>query len=196
LEGCNRFLHRVWRLAVPGSDLLAEHPPRHGDAGEADLAVLRATHRLVAEVSECFQRWSYNVAVARAMAFVNDLYRWVQSPDGPHGDTLERAVDTLLELLAPTVPHITAELWARRHTGDHVHDRPWPQADPAMLVEDTVTLVIQVDGKVRDRIEVPAGAGEEVCVEAALGSAKVQAHLDGEPRKVIARPPKLVNLVT
>jgi leucyl-tRNA synthetase len=196
LEGCNRFLHRVWRLAVPGSELLAEHPPRHGEAGQADLAIRRATHRLVAEVTECFQRWSYNVAVARAMAFVNDLYRWVQSPDGPHGDTLEHAVDALLELLAPAVPHIAAELWARRHTGDHVHDRPWPQPDPDLLAEDTVTLVVQVDGRVRDRIEVPAGSGADVCVEAALGSAKVRDHLDGEPRKVIARPPKLVNLVT
>jgi leucyl-tRNA synthetase len=77
-----------------------------------------------------------------------------------------------------------------------VHDRPWPQPDPDLLVEDTVTLVVQVDGRVRDRIEVPAGSGADVCVEAALGSAKVRDHLDGEPRKVIARPPKLVNLVT
>jgi leucyl-tRNA synthetase len=195
LEGCNRFLHRLWRVAVPGSDLLAEHPPRGGEPTEADTALARATHRLVAEVTESFQRWSYNVAVAKAMAFVNDLYRWVQSPEGAHSDTLEHALDTLLELLAPAAPHVTAELWARRHTGDHVHGRPWPQADPAMLVQDTVTLVVQVDGKVRDRIEVPAGAGEDECLEAALGSDKVRAHLRGEPAKVIVRPPKLVNLV-
>jgi leucyl-tRNA synthetase len=196
LEGCNRFLHRLWRLAVPDSELLAEHPPRRGEPTDADLALRRATHRLVAEVSESFQRWAYNVAVAKAMAFLNELYRAVQSPEGGHLDTLDDALDTLIELLAPAVPHVTAELWARRHTGDHVHDRPWPRADPAMLVEDTVTLVVQVDGKVRERLEVPAGADEAACVAAALGSPKVQTHLRGEPRKVIARPPKLVNLVT
>jgi leucyl-tRNA synthetase len=101
LEGCNRFLHRLWRLAVPDSELLAEHPPRRGEPTDADLALRRATHRLVAEVTESFQRWAYNVAVAKAMAFLNELYRAVQSPEGGHLDTLDDALDTLIELLAP-----------------------------------------------------------------------------------------------
>ena len=199
LEGCSRFLLRVWRLAIPGSDLLSG--VRDGAATPADDAVVTAAHRLVADITDTFERWSYNVAVAHYMAFVNDLYRYVQSADRAHGPTVAFATDTLLSLLAPAAPHMTAELWERRRAeegapGAHIHVTAWPSADPARLVEETVTLVVQVAGKVRDRIEVPADADEPTCVAVALGSDKVQAHLGGvEPRRIIARPPRLVNLV-
>ncbi len=199
LEGCAKFLHRVWRLAVPDSDLAPE--ARGGSRTDADEAIVRATHRLIDDITNAFDRWSYNVGVARFMAFVNDLYRYVQSDEGAHGATLDEAVDTLLRLLAPACPHMTAELWSMRHptNGDrpaHIHESPWPTADPSLLVEDTVTLIVQVNGKVRDRLEVAADADEAVCIDAAMASDKVRAHLGaGEPRKVIARPPKLVNLV-
>ena len=199
LEGCSKFLHRVWRLAVPESDLCES--PRTGARTAADGQVERATHRLIADISSSFDRWSYNVAVSRYMAFVNDLYRYVQSDEGPHAATLDESVDTLLQLLAPACPHMTAELWSLRHPdapghGAHIHESPWPVADPSLLVEDTATLVVQVNGKVRDRIEVPADADEPTCTNLALASEKVRAHLGaGEPRKVIARPPKLVNIV-
>ncbi len=199
LEGCAKFLQRVWRLAVPGSDLTAA--VRTGERTGDDEQVVRATHRLIADISSSFDRWSYNVAVSRYMAFVNDLYRYVQSDQGPHAATLDESVDTLLQLLAPACPHMTAELWSLRHPaagphGGHIHESSWPVADPSLLVEDTVTLVAQVNGKVRDRIEVAADADEATCVAAAMASEKVRAHLGaGEPRKVVARPPKLVNIV-
>ncbi len=198
LEGCSKYLHRVWRLAVPGSELVAG--TRDGAPSPADEQIERERHRLIDGITSSFDRWSYNVGVSRYMAFVNDLYRYVQSDEGPQVETLDRALDTLLQLLAPACPHMTAELWSMRHTDGaqvaHVHETPWPQADPAMLVEDEVTLVVQVNGKVRDRLQVAASADEAACVAAALGSEKVRAHLgDGEPRKVIARPPKLVNVV-
>jgi leucyl-tRNA synthetase len=199
LEGCSRFLLRVWRLAVPGSDLLTK--VRDGDSTDADVAVVRATHRLIDGITGDFERWSYNVAVSKYMAFVNELYRYVQSDEGPDGETIAFATDTLLQLLAPATPHMAAELWQRRRALDgdahaHVHTTAWPKADPTLLVDDTVTLIVQVKGKVRDRIEVPADADEATCVAAALASAKVRAQLDGaEPRKVIARPPGLVNIV-
>jgi leucyl-tRNA synthetase len=202
LEGCSKFLHRVWRLAVPGSDLEAA---RTGARTTEDEAVVRATHRLIDDITNSFDRWSYNVGVARYMGFVNDLYRYVQSDEGAHAATLDEAIDTLLRLLAPACPHVSAELWSLRHPVGgatstsplaHVHESPWPVADPALLVEDTVTLVVQVNGKVRDRLEVAADADEAQCVAAALASEKVRAQLgDGEARKVIARPPKLVNVV-
>jgi leucyl-tRNA synthetase len=193
LEGASRFLRRVWRLAVPGGP--AGVVRRDGPAGPADVALQRATHRLVADVTADFDRWAYNVAVARYMAFVNELAR-AAGEGGVHGPTWDQAVDTLLQLLAPACPHVTAELWARRHDGAHVHTSAWPVADPAMLVEESVTLVVQVDGKVRDRVEVAADADEAACVAAALASEKVRAQLGGaEPRTVIARPPKLVNVV-
>jgi leucyl-tRNA synthetase len=93
-------------------------------------------------------------------------------------------------------PHVTAELWERRHPGEHVHAHAWPTADPVMAAVPTETMVVQVNGKVRDRIEVPVGIDAAEAERLALASPRVREHLDGgEPQKVIARPPKLVNVV-
>ncbi len=194
LEGCSRFLHRVWRLALP--DAAATWTLHDGAATEADDAVRRATHRLIVDVSESFDRWSYHVAVARFMAFVNEVQRAAREEPGLRRDTFDEAVDTLLLLLAPAAPHVAAELWSRRHGGEHVHERAWPAADESLLVEETVTLIVQVDGKVRDRVEVPSTADEAACVAAALASPRVVSLLGGaEPARVVARPPKVVNVV-
>jgi leucyl-tRNA synthetase len=105
------------------------------------------------------------------------------------------AIDTLLELLAPFAPHLAAEAYDARHS-EHVHLRPWPVADPAYLKADRVTLVVQFNGKLRDRIDVDADITEDAAVALALASPKVQQALAGaEPRRVIARPPNLVNIV-
>ena len=129
------------------------------------------------------------------MEQVNELYRYRQSDEGARRETLDEAVDTLLLLAAPMVPHITAELWERRR-GDHVHTHSWPVADPSRLAVETETMVVQVNGKVRDRIEVPAGIDEAEAERLALASEGVQRLLAGaEPRKVIVRVPKLVNVV-
>jgi leucyl-tRNA synthetase len=191
IEGCSRFLHRLWRLAEGEVGDAAEE--RHPTT--VDVEIERATHRLIAKVGDDYERWSYNTAVAAFMEHTNELYRYVQAPDGPRRETLDTALDTLLLLLAPMAPHITAELWERRR-GTHVHEQAWPQADPAMLVVETVTMVVQVNGKVRDRIEVDADVDAAGAEALALASEKVQAHLGGRPpRKVIARPPQLVNVV-
>ena len=126
------------------SDSPASAPPE-------DVAIRRATHQLIDRVTRDYERWSYNTAVAACMEFVNLLHPYVR--DGGRPDVVDEAVDTLLLLLAPMTPHLAAEAWERRH-GDHIHLRTWPVADPALLVEDTVTMVVQVNGKVRDRIEV------------------------------------------
>ncbi|HWG73000.1 MAG TPA: leucine--tRNA ligase [Acidimicrobiales bacterium] len=189
IDGCHRFLARVWRLAS-------------GDVGEAvgrevtdaDTDVERATHRLVAKVSGDFEHWSYNTAVAACREFTNHLYRYAQA--GARRQTLEAAIDTLLTLMAPMTPHLSAELWERRKGDDtRVHAQPWPVADPGLVRRESVTMVVQVNGKVRDRIEVDAGIGEDEAVALAMASPKVVRYLNGEPRKVIARPPGLVNLV-
>jgi leucyl-tRNA synthetase len=191
IEGCARFLHRVWRLAAGE----AGNPAVEREVVDADLEIARATNRLIAKVDDDYERWSYNTAVAAFMEFTNELYRYVQAPEGPRAETLAGALDTLLLLMAPMAPHVTAELWERRN-GGHVHEQAWPEADPALLVVDTVTMVVQVNGKVRDRIEVPAGINADDAERLALASAKVQGFLGGNPpRKVIARPPQLVNLV-
>ena len=193
IEGCAKFLARVWRLAVPGSDLVSS--ARNGQPELADLEVDRATHRLVARITDEYDRWSYNTAVAGFMQFTNILYRWVQEENGPHAPTLAAAIDALLLVMAPAAPHMCAELWERRR-GDHVHAEAWPIADPAKLISETVTLVVQVNGKVRDRIAVAVDIDEAAAEAAALASERVQAFLGGRtPERVIVRPPNLVNLV-
>ena len=193
IDGCAKFLARVWRLAEPGSGLAAG--ARDGDPTEADVVVDKATHRLVARITDEYDRWSYNTAIAGFMEFTNLVYRWVQADDGPHGPTLDAALDGLLLVMAPAAPHVCSELWELRN-GGHVHEEPWPEADPAKLLDDTVTMVVQVNGRVRDRIEVPADIDKAAAEAAALASERVAAHLDGAPpKKVVVRPPGLVNVV-
>ena len=194
LEGCERFLHRLWRLAATDADRLAG--VRNGPATEADDAIEAEAHRLIDRITGEYERLAFNTAVAGFMAFTNRLYRYARADDGPHGPTLDAAVDTLLQLLAPAVPHITAELWARRHDGQHIHERPWPVADPARVARDAVTMVVQVNGRVRDRIEVAPDISAADAEARALASAPVVSHLGGAtPRAVIVRAPKLVNVV-
>jgi leucyl-tRNA synthetase len=191
IEGCGRFLDRVWRLAVPADDALS--PLRDGPLTDEDRAVRHATHRLIERIAREFERWSYNTAVAACMEFVNLLHPYVR--DGGHREVTAEAVDTLLLLMAPMTPHVTAEAWERRH-GDHVHLHPWPVADPELAAEASVTMVVQVNGKVRDRIDVSPDISEADATGLALASSPVVDALAGAaPRRVIARPPKLVNIV-
>jgi leucyl-tRNA synthetase len=173
IEGCFRFLKKVWRLALgPSVD---------------NAAVDRAAHRLIARVSDEFERWSYNTAVASLMEFMKLVLK--------EGAT-DFAIDTVLLLLAPMTPHLSAELWARRHDGADIHAERWPVADPELAKPDSVTLVVQVNGKVRDRFEVDPAIGADEAESLALSSPKVHEHLEGAaPKKVITRPPNLVNVV-
>jgi leucyl-tRNA synthetase len=191
IDGCSRFLNRVWRL----SNGEIGQPPVDRDPVPADVDVKRMTHRLIARVSDDYERWSYNTAVAAFMEFTNDLYRYAQAAEGPRRETLEFALDSLTLLLAPMAPHITAEMWESRH-GTHVHEQSWPVADVSLVAFDSVTMIVQVNGKVRDRIDVDASIEEAAAEALALASEKVQAHLGGvPPRKIIVRPPGLVNIV-
>ena len=126
IEGAGRFLARVWRLAIPDSDLVAARPTRRA-APRPTRRSHRSTHKMIDRITGDYDRWSYNTAVAACMEFTNELYRYVQADEGPHGETLDDAVDALLLVLAPAVPHITAELWEQRH-GDHIHERPVARA--------------------------------------------------------------------
>ncbi len=176
IDGCNRFLKRVWRLA------LGDGPGPAADAETVD----RAAHRLIAKVSGDYERWSYNTAVAALMEFTNLLYK--------EGAT-DFAVDTMLLLLAPMTPHVAAELWERRRDG-LVHTEPWPVADQDLVRQESATLIVQVNGKVRDRIVVDPGIDAGTAESLALASERVQEHLGGRtPKKVISRPPRLVNVV-
>ena len=128
------------------------------------------------------------------MELTNTISRHARS--GTERAVVDESIDTLLELLAPFAPHLAAEAYEFRR-GDNVHTRPWPVADLRLLTDEKVTLVVQVNGKVKDRIEVPREISEEEAIKAALASPKIsEALLDATPTRVIARPPRLVNIVT
>jgi len=190
IEGCGRFLDRLWRTA------LAEHEFRTGEQNAADRALRQVVHRTIADVSKDVERWSYNTAVAHCMELLNAIQRYGRE-EQPHADVWDEALDALLEMLAIMTPHVTAELWERRHPGaPSVHEQPWPDYDPHLVRLETVTMVIQMNGKVRDRVEVDAGLGEADAVAIALASPKVSEALGGAaPKRVVARPPRLVNVV-
>ena len=168
IDGCARFLDRVWRLAVPSSDPVpsaATGSPAPTGPADEDLAMRRATHRLIDRISADFERWSYNTAVAACMEFVNLLT--TTSREGGRAEVVAESVDTLLLLMAPMTPHLAAEAWERRH-GDHIHLHAWPVADPELAAEESVIMVVQINGKVRDRIDVAVGISEEEAVRVAL----------------------------
>lgn len=194
IEGCSRFVGRLWRLGTDGVDRarIVERAPT-----AADEEVDKGLHRLIDKVSGDYDRWSYNTAVAACMEQVNALHRYLTEGDGARRQTLDAAVDTLTLLLAPMIPHVTAELWERRHPGaPSVHAQQWPVADPAKLTVQSVTMVVQVNGKPRDRIEVDPSISEDAAIATALASPKVAELLAGAaPKKVVARPPRVVNVV-
>jgi leucyl-tRNA synthetase len=192
IEGCGRFLDRLWRTA------LAEHEFRVDEQNEADRALRQVVHRTIADVSKDVERWSYNTAVAHCMELLNAVQRYGRE-ERPHAEVWNEALDALLKLLAIMTPHVTAELWERRHPDGgeaSVHEQPWPGYDPDLVRQETVTMVIQVNGKVRDRVEVDAGISEADAEAIALASPKVSDALGGAaPKRVVARPPRLVNVV-
>jgi leucyl-tRNA synthetase len=194
IEGCGRFLDRLWRTFSP----TGEGPTtRTGPESDADRAVRRATHRTIAAVTNDLERWSYNTVVARCMEHLNLLQRYARDDGGPHEEVWQEAADAMLALLAPLAPHLTAELWELRHPGEpSIHLQSWPTFDPDLTREDTITMVIQVNGKLRDRIDVAPDITEADAEAAALASPKVTEQLDGRvPQRVVVRPPRLVNVV-
>jgi leucyl-tRNA synthetase len=194
IEGCGRFLDRLWRTFSPGQDAPVT---RSGAESAADRAVRQATHRTIAEVTDDLERWSYNTAVAHCMEQLNLLQRYARGDDGPHEVVWDEAADALLSLLAPLTPHLTAEIWQLRHPDQpSVHRQRWPTFDPELVREETVTLVVQVNGKLRDKIEVSPEITENEAEAAALASPKVAETLAGRaPTRVVVRPPRLVNIV-
>jgi len=195
IDGCSRFLSRVRRVSDPSTDLVKT--VRSGDMTDADRIIDAATHVLIDKVTASYNKWSYNTGVAACMAYTNDLYKYVQDDAGVHDQTFAFCADTLLKVMCPMVPHLTAEMWSQRHGEDaHIHAEEWPAADESKLVADTIEMVVQINGKVRDRMPVAADISEDDAAAAALALPKIAEQLGGvAPRKVIARPPKLVNIV-
>ena len=192
VDGALRFLQRIWRLAT---GRLAE--PTDRAETEEDRKIVRLLHRTLARFNEDIEQFAFNTAIAMAMEFLNEVYKWAQAPAGPRKETLETILNVYLRMLAPIAPHITAELWERAGFEGDVHSQPWPEPDPELAKRDVATLVVQVDGKVRDRIEVDAGSTPEELERVALASPKVRELLgDGGPKRVVVVPHRyLVSIV-
>ena len=187
--GAFRFCERVWRLVTDNVEVLrgAGEP-----SGSSDLR--KQIHRSLTAITERYERFAFNTAISEMMTLQRALSSAASSAPAAE---LREGVDVLLHCLAPIAPYITEELWERLDGGGSIHDREWTTADSALASVERVTLVVQVDSKVRDKIEVPADISEEEAVALASRSERVQAALDGrQPTRVIARPPKLVNFVT
>jgi leucyl-tRNA synthetase len=181
IEGCWRFVQRLWRL----------FGQYHGAATGEDKALARKTHQAIAAVAEDIEALAFNKAVARIYELTSAIEKAKPSADR------NAAIRTALLLAAPMMPHLAEEGWAALGQPGLVADAPWPEADPALLVEDEVTIAVQHKGKLRDTLTAPKGASKEALEALALASEKVQRSLGGEQvRKVIVVPDRLVNIVT
>ena len=188
-EASAKFLGRVWRVAA---DVGAAAPAD----GPGDEALRKITHRTIDEVTRLVESARLNVAVARLMELTSAARRAIDTGPGPGDPAVREAARTLAILLSVFAPYTAEEAWELLGEEPSVAVAGWPVADQALLVQDTVTCVVQVAGKVRDRLEVPPGISEAELQELALAaSGVVRALGGGEVRKVIVVPPKLVNIV-
>ncbi len=190
--GAYRFVERVWRLVTGNLDALRSAGPPSGDG-----ALRKQVHRSLTAITRRYDRFAFNTAIAEMMTLQRALASAAQGGKAAPAADLREGAEVLLHVLAPIAPYVTEELWERMGGHGSIHDRTWPDADAALATVEHVTMVVQVDSKVRDRFEVQADITEDEAIALARGSEKVNAALDGkEPVRVIARPPKLVNLVT
>ena len=187
IDGTMRWLRRVWAMVLePGS-------------GKADADTIRSlrrkVHQTVQQLTRDFENLQFNTTVSGLMELLNEMVKAKQK--GAYGtDAWNEAIDIYLRMLAPIAPHISEELWAKLGKSYSVHTQSWPEADDDAAKEDVITLIVQINGKLRDRIEVPAGISKEDAQAKALASEKVAKYLEGkEPRKVIVVPGRLVNIV-
>ena len=197
VAGAYRFLRRLWTFA-------AEHQAAIRAAGETDPAALseavrdrrREIHEALRQARYDFGRHQFNTVVSAGMKMLNALTR-LDAGDAGGTDTVRReGLSILLRLLSPIVPHITHTLWRALGYGDEVLNAAWPEPDEAALARALIKLVVQVNGKLRGQIQVPADAERSVIEQAALADAHVQRFIDGQPiRKIVIAPGKLVNVV-
>ncbi|HWQ89337.1 MAG TPA: leucine--tRNA ligase [Desulfitobacteriaceae bacterium] len=204
VEGCYRFLNRVWRLAVQFRQL-AQAAALPGAVAQERIfkdldtqakEIRRQTHLSIQRVTtDIGLRFNFNTAISTIMELVNALYLYKEQP-GFNLEVTQEAMETIILLLAPFAPHISEELWSERGYSGSIHTRPWPQADKEALVQDEKTIILQVNGKVRDRIQVPAAISNQDLEAKVIALEKIPEWTQGKAIvKVVIVPGKLVNLV-
>lgn len=186
IAGVYRFINRVWTLTQEYIDAeLHASPPAN-----SHLASL--THATIRKVTDDIHRLSFNTAIAAQMEFVNELYKL--KLEG-FSSEWKFAIESLIKLLQPFAPHMTAELWQQLGHETQLDFEPWPMYDEAQIIRDTMTIIVQVNGKLRAKLEVAVDASEEDIKSVAVADPNVQKFLSGDPRKVIYVPGKLVSIV-
>jgi leucyl-tRNA synthetase len=188
-----KWLGRVWRTVHEVAEVDGVGSSTDGGGTEE---LRRFTHRTIKTATGHFDRYHFNLAISRLMTLTTELRRALDQ--GRSGSAIREAAETLVRVLAPIAPHIAEELWAGPlGRGETVIASGWPQFDEELAREEEVVMVVQVDGKVRDRITVSPQAGEDECRELAMGSERVKSYLNGRSiDRVVVRPPRLVNIVT
>ncbi|MBX9994869.1 MULTISPECIES: leucine--tRNA ligase [Priestia] len=183
LDGARRFLDRVWRLLVDDNGELSSKVQESNDT-----TLERVYHQTVKKVTEDYEGLRFNTGISQLMVFINDAYKVDVLP--------KQYVEGFVKLLAPICPHTTEELWSKLGHEDTISYEAWPAFDEAKLVDDEVEIVVQINGKVRAKVNVPAEASREELQDIAMANEDVQEFIEGKTvRKVIAVPGKLVNIV-
>jgi len=193
--GIQRFLERVWNLVLETADLPLTGP----DGSEQEAAVRqlqRRQHQTVRKATQDMESFSFNTMIAALMEFTNYLIKARETPV-VHTPAWKEAIRTLLLLMAPAFPHISEELWERLGYAYSIHQQAWPEWDPELASEEIITIVVQVNGKLRDRFQAPADISEEEAKARALACAGIKKYLGDQTQfKAIYVPGRLVNLVT
>jgi leucyl-tRNA synthetase len=186
IEGTARLLDRIWRVAL---EVAARGPVE----APADGELVRTAHRTIDRVTDdVLRRFQFHTPIAALFELVNEIYKVKDDPE--RAGEVRFATETALSLVQPYAPHVAEELWERLGHG-RLWETPWPVADAALVAAETVEVVVQVNGRLRDRLHVPVGTPDGELVALALASERVQAHLEGEPKKTIVVADRLVNLV-
>lgn len=200
VEGSFRFLNRIWRIVQAFEAILAQKVTEydHSNLSEADKDLRRVLHSSIKKVTNDIEtRFNFNTAISTMMELVNALYAYKEAAKAPNAGLIYEAISDLIKMMSPFVPHITEELWRGAiDANSSVHEQSWPECDEEALKVDNVEIVLQVNGKVRGRLTVPAEATKEELEKIAMADANVQAHIgDATVRKVICVPGRLVNIV-
>lgn len=200
VEGSFRFLNRIWRIVQAFEAVLAQKVTEydHSNLREADKDLRRVLHSSIKKVTNDIEtRFNFNTAISTMMELVNALYAYKEAAKEPNAGLIYEAISNLIKMMSPFVPHITEELWRGAiDANSSVHEQSWPECDEEALKVDNVEIVLQVNGKVRGRLTVPAEATKEELEKIAMADANVQAHIgDATVRKVICVPGRLVNIV-
>lgn len=183
LHGAYKWINRVWRLMMDDNNHLRDRVSNFNDG-----KLTRIYNQTVKKVTEDFERMHFNTAISQLMVFVNEAYKVDDLP--------VEYMEGLIEMISPVIPHVAEELWSQFHVSDTIVYQPWPTYDPKALEESTVEMIVQVNGKVRARIEMPKDADQEMAQAKALANEHVQKFMDGkEIKKVIVVPNHIVNIV-